>query len=218
MVAMVVHDLRNPLASIVIGLQLLEHPKITPEKQKQTIARLQGPTDQLQSLIDDFLVFAKVESGKMKLHREDIILSDFIPYVILGFQELSSHRGIEIINQTPSFCPVISVDVAMFRRVLDNLLSNAIKFSPNDSTVFVKVDSSEPKKTKIQIIDQGPGVRTELKQQIFDKYEIGTPVKDVAQIGLGLAFCKLVVENHNGNISVKDNQPTGSIFEICLPN
>ncbi|MBE9176161.1 hybrid sensor histidine kinase/response regulator [Synechocystis salina LEGE 06155] len=217
MVAMVVHDLRNPLASITIGLELLGHSKVTPEKQQQIITRLQVPTNRIKVLIDDFLAFAKVESGKIMLHREEVLLTNFLPYVIQGFEELSGERGIKIISQIPPSDCSVCVDVAMFRRVLDNLLSNAIKFSPSDSSVMVKVDTAEPKVTKIQIIDQGCGVPPELKQRIFDTYEIGLPIKDVAQIGLGLAFCKLVIENHNGTISIADNQPNGSIFEICLP-
>ncbi|QHV01459.1 hybrid sensor histidine kinase/response regulator [Synechocystis sp. CACIAM 05] len=217
MVAMVMHDLRNPLTSICIGLELLEHPKISAEKQKEISSRLQESADRLKVLIDDFLAFAKVESGKILLHREEILLTNFIFYVIQGFEALSVQRGIKIISQIPNSDSAISADVAMFRRVLENLLSNAIKFSPPDSKVLVKVDISEPQMTKIQILDQGPGVPPELKEKIFGTYEIGLPIKDVPQIGLGLAFCKLVIENHGGVINITDNQPTGSIFEICLP-
>ncbi|MEO1508784.1 MAG: ATP-binding protein, partial [Cyanobacteria bacterium J06633_23] len=69
---------------------------------------------------------------------------------------------------------------------------------------------------KLQVIDSGPGVPHELRQKIFEKYEIGTLMPNVSQIGLGLALCKMIVTAHQGEIQVKSNQPRGSIFEITL--
>jgi K+-sensing histidine kinase KdpD len=109
----------------------------------------------------------------------------------------------------------ISVDPPLFQRVIDNLLSNAIKFSPRRSQIIINVEFLKTN-IKIQTIDSGPGVPVELQKTIFRKYEIGTRMPDVAQIGLGLAFCKMVIEAHQGEIQVMNNQPKGSIFEITL--
>jgi len=69
---------------------------------------------------------------------------------------------------------------------------------------------------KIQVIDSGPGVSETLQQKIFEKYEVGTLMPDISQVGLGLAFCKMVIEAHQGKISVSKNEPQGAIFEIIL--
>lgn len=106
----------------------------------------------------------------------------------------------------------------MCQRVLDNLLSNSIKFSPQESQIIVSAEHLPEGGTKIKIADYGQGVPDNLKQCIFEKYEIGTLMQGVSQIGLGLAFCKMIVEAHGGTIIVENNQPQGAIFEITLPN
>ncbi|HBW88975.1 MAG TPA: hybrid sensor histidine kinase/response regulator, partial [Cyanobacteria bacterium UBA11149] len=97
------------------------------------------------------------------------------------------------------------------------ILSNAIKFSPRQSQIVFGAEYLVSGGVNLRIADVGPGVPDELRQRIFDKYEIGTIRQDVAQIGLGLAFCKVVVEAHGGNISIEGNHPQGSIFVITLP-
>ncbi|WP_254175081.1 sensor histidine kinase [Planktothrix pseudagardhii] len=104
----------------------------------------------------------------------------------------------------------------MFQRVLDNLLSNALKFSPEESKIIVSAEYLLDGGVKIKIADEGKGVTDDLKQRIFEKYEIGTLIPGISQIGLGLAFCKMIVEAHGGTITVDNNQPQGSIFEITL--
>ena len=70
----------------------------------------------------------------------------------------------------------------------------------------------------MQVVDFGSGVPQDLRQMIFEKYEIGTGMPDVSQIGLGLAFCKMAIEAHSGTITVEDNHPHGSIFTVLLKN
>lgn len=117
---------------------------------------------------------------------------------------------------------------------LDNLLSNAIKFSPPSSKITLKIDypskliidapkvatallsKSGQKRATIKITDEGLGISEQLQQRIFDKYEVGNAMSGVPQLGLGLAFCKMVVEAHQGQIFVEDNQPHGSIFTVVI--
>jgi K+-sensing histidine kinase KdpD len=106
--------------------------------------------------------------------------------------------------------------VNLFRRVIDNLLSNAIKFSHPNCQIVLRAEYPAPGKAKIQIADSGSGVKEELREVIFEKYEIGTFNKAASQIGLGLAFCKMTVEAHGGQIKVEKNQPQGAIFTIDI--
>jgi K+-sensing histidine kinase KdpD len=71
---------------------------------------------------------------------------------------------------------------------------------------------------KVQVADFGSGVPEDLRQIIFQKYEIGTLMPEISQIGLGLAFCKIAIDAHGGTISIEDNYPYGSIFTVLLPN
>jgi two-component system, sensor histidine kinase and response regulator len=112
--------------------------------------------------------------------------------------------------------------VNLLHRLMDNLLSNAIKFSPPLSKIILRVEHLSHSNTdtqirvqaRIQVTDEGPGIKEELRQQIFNKYEIGEVVDDVTQIGLGLTFCKMVAEAHGGRIYVEENSPQGSIFTV----
>ena len=117
----------------------------------------------------------------------------------------------------------VSLDANLFQRVLDNLLSNAVKFSPVERTVTVRVDypnaTSEPlpaeAKLRIRVLDEGPGIDQEHRDRIFDKFEVVELKRsDTRQIGLGLVFCKMVVEAHHGRIFVEDNIPAGSVFTV----
>ena len=93
-----------------------------------------------------------------------------------------------------------------------------LNFLLSSSQVTIKVDRLDlsEKNIQIQVIDRGMGVKNELKQSIFNKYEIGTKVNNINQIGLGLAFCKMVIDAHEGKIFVEDNQPKGSIFIVQI--
>ncbi|MGD1875561.1 MAG: sensor histidine kinase [Mastigocoleus sp.] len=217
MVNMVVHDLRNPLTSIFLGLENLsniEHPR---EKQKHKLARMYSSAQTLQLLIDDLLTMARLESGKVSPNCTEADIAELIHSVVSNFKAIAAQKnqvlGIQIPQESHK---TVYVDVTMIHRVLDNLVSNAIKFSPEDSQIIVRVEFLPSNSCKIQVIDCGSGVPDELQHKIFEKYQIGTSIPDVTQIGLGLAFCKMVVEAHQGEICIKNNHSQGATFEITL--
>ena len=214
---MIVHDLRNPIGNILFACVLLLQKEVD-EKQKQKIEQIVDAAQRLSALTDDLLIMAKMESGSLKLNPTSVDINDLINRLVEEFSSLASHNDIQIITQLSATKIEISIDANLFRRLLENLLSNAIKFSPPDSEVIIKVDRLDlpEKNIQIQVSDRGMGVKDEFKQSIFNKYETGTKFKDVNQIGLGLAFCKMVVEAHQGKIYVEDNQPKGSIFTVQI--
>jgi len=217
LVQMVVQDLQNPITNILFGLDILEILKFSLDEQQAKISQIRFSGHHLQSLIDDLLLIAKMELGKLQLNRTKVNLSSLIASVSLGFRDVFDHKKIEIVSQLPESESSIYVDAAMFRRVLDNLLSNAIKSSPNKSKVVFSADYLAFGGFRIQIADLGEGMPDTLQQKIFEKYEVGTLMQNISQVGLGLAFCKMVIEAHGGEISVRSNQPKGSIFEITVP-
>lgn len=219
MVKMIVHDLRNPLTGVLANLELvksIEYPKTA--LACELLDRVDSSAQMLRGLIDDLLTISLIESGKIRLNRTEVDICDLIHSAIGDFEAIAAQKNQVLVSHfsRESECK-ISVDFTMIRRLLDNLLSNAIKFSPNDSEIVVNVELLEAGNSTIQVIDSGSGVPEALQQKIFEKYEVGTPMPDISQIGLGLAFCKMVAEAHGGNICVKSNQPQGSIFEIALP-
>lgn len=217
MVNMMVHDLRNPIASILLAAEVLRHPGLAPEKRQKKLEQIVLGGQELRSLVDDLLLMAKLESGKLILNRSQVDLDQLCRSAVAGLDTIAAQKNLQMVLQLPSL-PVntVTIDPALFRRTIDNLLSNAIKFSPRDSQITLLLEHSETEGIRIQVADLGPGVSHELRQSIFEKYEIGTLLKGASQTGLGLAFCKIVVEAHGGKISVEDNLPRGSVFTITL--
>ncbi|BAZ68557.1 two-component hybrid sensor and regulator [Fischerella sp. NIES-4106] len=214
-VNMIVHDLRNPLASIVLSTEILQLPGLSPQKQQQKVEEIASAGQQLQSLINSLLIMAKLESGKMSLNYTEVDLSAICISAVADIEAIAAQKNLTLVSELPKPGGVVKVDAAIFRRVLDNLLSNAIKFSPSNSQVIIQAEYLEPG-AKVQVVDSGPGVSKDLQQRIFEKYEIGTLVQEVSQIGLGLAFCKMAIEAHHGIIRIEDNHPRGSVFTVLL--
>jgi two-component system sensor histidine kinase/response regulator len=167
-------------------------------------------------MINDLLLLAKMQSGKMILNCVDVDLNTLVEKAFSEFVTLAATKDLQLKMQLTKPSCTISGDANLLRRVLDNLLSNAIKFSPKGTTITLKVDYLADQRGIIQLADQGVGIKADLKQRIFDKYEVGNLMSGVAQLGLGLAFCKMVVEAHGGTIVVEDNQPRGAIFTVVL--
>ena len=220
MVNMMVHDLRNPITSILLAAELLsKYPTLPPEKLKKKLDQILNGGQQLRSFVDELLLRAKLESSQLVLDRQEVDLCELCTSAITDLQEIATQNHLELIAKMPQLNHrLVNIDPSLFRRALDNLLSNAIKFSPHDSEITLTVDYPGEQGARVQVADLGPGVNDNLRQSIFEKYEIGTPMKGISQTGLGLAFCKLVIEAHGGKIYVVDNTPQGSIFIIEIDN
>jgi signal transduction histidine kinase len=215
LVHMIVHDLRNPLANIVLSGDLLQMTQLDP-KQAQKIDQIQLNCRQLQTMIDSLLMTAQLESGKLQLNRTPADLTIIGQQVIDDFEAIANQKFIQMIGDFPEAGALCDLDEAVFRRILDNLCSNAIKFSPNGSCITLRVEYSSPM-AKLRVIDEGKGIRPELRQKIFQKFEVGEFNEKVNQIGLGLAFCKMAIEAHGGTIAVEANYPAGAIFALEIP-
>ncbi len=212
---MIFHDFSNHLVSILLGCEILRFGKNESRKEKH-LQLMENSAKQLQLLTDSLLIMAKLESDKMVIEPEEVILGDIVESVLEDFSFLAESRKIQIINEVAPLTKKVYIDKQVIRRVLDNLVSNAIKFSPANSLVKLCVEYPDNIQARIKVIDQGKGISDNLKQRIFDKFEIGQVVKGISQTGLGLAFCKLAINAHQGQIFIQDNQPKGTIFTIEL--
>lgn len=215
MVHMLVHDLRNRLTDVLLGVEFLEMDvdAVIRGRLEKIYESAQG----LQLLIDDLLKIALLESGQIRLNRTEVDIRKLVESLLKNFDAIATQKKQSLISQfSNSLVDGILIDETLMYRVLDNLLSNAIKFAPENSEIIVNVDITPSGTLKLQVIDSGPGVPDKLRQNIFEKYEIGDLMPNVSQIGLGLALCKMIVKAHQGEICVKSNQPKGAIFEITL--
>jgi two-component system, sensor histidine kinase and response regulator len=213
MADMVIHDLRNPLSSILLGCYILQASEL-PDRQHQKVLQIEKAGQQLSDLIDSLLIMAKLEGGKVALNLVEVDLNALGNETVEDFQTIATQQRVELLSQLPEAGTAVHLDAPLLRRVLDNLISNALKFSPAGSQVILEIDCPSKSQVRIQVKDQGRGVSEELRQSIFEKYEIGESCQGIVQIGLGLTFCKMVVEAHGGRIFVEPQEPKGSVFTV----
>ena len=154
----------------------------------------------------------------MELNPKTVRLAELLHDAIKNQEDIARLKRIDLVADLAGENPMVVLDKDLILRVLDNLLFNAVKFSPSGSLVSLKLDRpAADDALRIQVIDQGPGIPAEYRQRIFEEYEIvRANLNDVPQVGLGLSFCKQVLDAHGGTISVEDNDPQGSIFTIHL--
>lgn len=217
MANMIVHDLRHPLSAIFLAceiLSLLELPQPYRDRVIEKADQIMRSGQRLDSMINDLLLLAKMEAGQLMLHHESIDLCVLGALLLADMQPVADPLCITLARDFPDFNVTISADHVLLYRVLSNLLSNAIKFSPSGSSVILKIEAMSPPHAKIQVIDQGMGIKDEFKQAIFGKFVVGEAINRATQTGLGLTFCKMTIEAHNGTIRVEDNLPQGAIFTI----
>jgi len=204
------------LTAILGFTELLKQGIITSD-DIEAINRLHRQVLHLNSLVTDLLTSAKMEHGNLILNLSTVDINQLVQTVLENHNYIARLRQIDLVTKLPQKAREITVDANLFKRVLDNLLSNAIKFSPPKGTVTLQAEYLESQNSHIQIkvLDQGLGVAAEDRERIFDKFEVAA-IKEtgVSQIGLGLAFCKLVVNAHGGQIFVESNKPQGSIFTV----
>lgn len=216
---MIVHDMRSPLSVIRGYGELLLVAGSLSAEDRRCVQAMATQAERLNTFINDFLLMAKMQAGSLLLNRTDVDLKALAQELLHHYDLLAQSKSIRLRFEAPATLPVFSLDQHLWERLVDNLLSNALKFAPPNSTVMLKLSSSLDAQGQphlfLRLFDEGPGIAPEHRQRIFEAYEIiqlhraGTP-----QVGLGLAFCKMVVEAHGGRIWVEANQPQGSIFSV----
>ncbi|MGB1286051.1 MAG: GAF domain-containing protein, partial [Aggregatilineales bacterium] len=219
---MTVHDLRSPLTAVTTSLRLLR--ELIPDDApyygivlKSTDASRRA-IHKVLSRVNALLDISRMESGELMLDREPSSLYYLVDSVYKQLSPLAHELNIKIeLDVNPSLA-LLDVDADKVERMLMNLVDNALKYTPQNSQIDVRAHESGNNSVKVEIIDRGPGIPDEYKQRLFDRF-VQVEGRRVVRhgVGLGLTFCKLVAEAHEGEIYVKDNLEGGSIFVVELP-
>ncbi len=219
-VAMISHDLRTPLTSIKLSLKLLA-TETYGSVSEGGLARLEGSfrnCNKVITLIDDLLELEKLEAGRLEIEPEIVELTMIIEHAIDAVAMLAENNEIGIEVQDTARIKVL-VDETRMIQVFTNLLSNAIKFSPAGSIVRIIALESEDW-VDIKFADQGTGIPESHRDLIFDRFR-QVRIEDRSRkggFGLGLAICKVIVEDHDGTIGVESTEGVGSTFLVRLPS
>lgn len=216
---LIVHDLRNPLSSIMGAikvLQLLLPKDITPESRELLEIAL-ASSARMQRLVDSMLEISRMQAGKSELRLSQVNILDLAKRV--SETVLHPHRqSIQFELVLPDSLPAISADRDRLERVLANLLDNAVKHSPNQGLITITVQSFADG-VQLSVTDAGPGIPEEERTRIFERFsQVAGEKKKRRGFGLGLSFSKLTLEAHGGSIWVEPGADgAGSRFVCKLP-
>lgn len=216
---MIVHDLRNPITALMGGVDLLLmtlNDKMN-EDQKRLLLNARHSNQVLLQLVSEILDINKMEAGKFELDLAPVNVCNLVAENTESMQAAAEREGQHLEMSTCAEATVIC-DAQLVGRVIANLLTNAFKYTPEDGTITTSVELLSDAYVKIGVRDTGPGIPKEYLKKIFDKFG---QVKDKGQerrgTGLGLTFCKMVVEAHGGRIWVESELGKGSCFSFTLP-
>ena len=198
------HELRNPLGTIKTSAELLARavPKENPIAQEMA-GYISTEVDRTNSIITRFLDFARPQH--LRLEPADIA-------TILD-RAIASLPGIEIYKNYSPGIPFVKVDAELLERVFSNLILNAAQASPPGGVVTVKTQLLDNNQVEVAVIDRGTGIEAKNLESIFNPFFTTKP----EGVGLGLAICSKIVDEHGGHITVESTAGEGSVFHVILP-
>lgn len=223
MTNMLVHDLRSPLSMVIGGLKLLPeaYELRDPDRFQQILTMAHNSSDRILTLIDQLLDISQLERGQLPLRLEAVEIEALLREIRGRFAPTAASDQITLMVAADSNLPEAYVDRALILRVLSNLVDNALKFTPDGGRVqlWARRDrEAGPNMLLVGVRDTGAGIPPEYQERVFEKFQQIPSTRGRRRgTGLGLSFCKLVVEAHGGRIWVESKLGEGSTFLITLP-
>jgi signal transduction histidine kinase len=219
---MIVHDMKSPV-SVIMGMSEFLSVKLSGDLSPEAVNGLEKIREQggrLNNYLTDMLMLAKMESGSPILNRAPVDVGELLRSAAAHGRSMAMGRDVEVRAELPAESRILSLDRNLMHRVFDNLIGNALKFSPDAGRVVIEAgfpETADGAALEVRVRDDGPGVPPEHRERIFEKYEVADMKRrGIPQYGLGLVFCKMVVQGHGGRIFVEANQPRGAVFVVRL--
>jgi PAS domain S-box-containing protein len=217
LISMFAHDMKSPIISIHgFAHRMGKTANNLTEAQQKYLDIIEKESTNLEALIDDFLEFSRLQTGKLKLNVSATSLDKELHEIYGIYRPRMLQKGLELVLESQEALPIIDADSARLRRVFTNLLENAIKFSKEQGTITISTDQTD-KEVVVKIEDQGIGIPPEELPQIFDPFHRGSREGKEEGFGLGLAGVKAIVDEHGGRILVASEPGQGSVFSVFLP-
>ena len=217
MTAMIYHDIRSPLGNIVSSLELMDGMMPEDETLQTMLNIARNSTGRIQRLVNSLLDINRLEAGQQIVDQHAIDPLVLIRESLRDVEPAASGRQQKLENKATSVLPLIWVDVDMIHRMFINLLENAIKFTPVGGQIEIGAQTSGGASVKFWVRDNGPGISAADRDRIFDKFTRLRGNNSPSGLGVGLAFCKLAVQGHGGQIWVESELGNGTTFWLTLP-
>ena len=216
LVANASHELRTPIGALRATLENLVDGVEAPDQA--TLASMLRQVERLGTLVGQLLDLSKLESGAVPLERADVPARPLLDRVVGDWRGKAEARGVRLSADVEPRQLVLRVDEERLLQVLGNLVANAIRHSPPGGTVVVRAGAADSR-TRIEVVDEGPGIRPDETERVFERFYRSDPARAVTEggAGLGLAIARWIVEMHGGVIRPEAADPSGCRMVVELP-
>lgn len=214
-IAMVSHEIRNPIATISFAINVLRDYDLSAERKNKYFDRIHYSIDQVLHLLDEILLLGRTESGRVEVDYTLLDLKEFCREITEAFQ-MTQGRSHKMLFQVKGNATQARTDPSLLKHILDNLLTNAIKYSPEGSTIRFTVFCHNHQ-VQFCVQDQGIGIPPKDQPKLFEAFHRAGNVCKIQGTGLGLAIVKRCVDLLQGQITFESQEGAGTTFTILLP-
>jgi signal transduction histidine kinase/FixJ family two-component response regulator len=211
MIAVVSHDLRNPLSAIIWSTRLLL--RTLPQEAHEKLQRIDRSAEHMRALINDLLDMTRIEGGQLRLELQTVTSKSLVEDALEPLRSLASAKQIELVVDAAD--AQVRCDPTRLRQVFGNLVGNAVKFTPAGGHIRVRTEG-RPRSVVFSVADDGPGIPSAQLPHVFERYWQAAETATQGA-GLGLFIAKGIVEAHGGDIHVDSIPGTGSTFSFTIP-
>ena len=214
-VAVVSHDLRNPMGTIAAAAGMLLDIELPPEKERENLEIIVRATERMNRLIRDLLDVARIEGGGLFVEPETVVVGPLVDEAVDLLRPLARDRGVELSQDVEDGLPAVHADRDRVLQVLSNLVGNALKFTDHGA-IRIAARCGEGGGVEFSVSDEGEGIPPEALGHIFDRFWQQNR-SDRQGAGLGLAIVRGIVEAHGGRVWVESRLGEGTTFFFGLP-
>lgn len=218
--ANITHEFRTPLSALKASVELILESlgDVSQSELERLLRSIHYSVAGLQTLIDNLLESANIESGHFRIYPQEVKLSEIIGEAVRVMAPLLQRREQGLQIEMDWSLPPLHLDPTRITQVMVNLLSNASKYSPPGKGIRIKVSSSTNNMLLISVVDQGAGLSLHDRDNLFKKFvRLNDNTGEQFGVGLGLSVVKTIVEAHGGTVGVDENPDGGSIFWFTVP-
>ena len=219
MYSVIAHDLRSPMASIRMVLNLVvasTSPETVGPELFELLDKANKESEEVHDLLDNLLKWTKSQTGRLNVVLQELDLNDIVPGVVDIFEMIAQTKHIKLDLQGTGNPLVVCADNDMMKTVMRNFLSNAIKFSPENSTITILMNT-EGDFARVSVKDQGVGIAADRIDSIFHKGETTYGTGGEEGSGLGLQLCQDFARKNGGDCYVESVEGQGSTFSFTVP-
>jgi PAS domain S-box-containing protein len=215
LVAMLSHDLKNPLTAVTGFTEILRELPADDPQRDEFLARIEANAHSALTLAMNFVDASRIESGSLETHLEPVFLNEIVEQVLRHQESRARIKEIRLETRLDRSRPMAMLDRRLIDRVVANLINNAIKFSPAKSEVMIATAMRDGH-VQLRIQDRGPGIPAEQRAKLFQRFsELGSDRPD--STGLGLFIVKTLVDAQGGSVIAEFPPEGGAVFEVSFP-